>query len=104
MQKLVADNVEADICHVEETVLQPNVRERKRINLSIPSRIMLEKWFEENISHPYATRNTLLQQSLKTGLAEYKIQRWIEFQRTVLVKKKNLTPYLYFSNEDKVTL
>jgi hypothetical protein len=65
---------------------------------------MLEKWFEENISHPYASINTLSQLSLKTVLAEYKKQRWIEYQKTVLVKKKNLTPYLYFFKEDKKIL
>lgn len=95
------ENEKIERNHVPE---ESEVLRKKRDVLTNKTKIILEKWFEENISHPYASKVTLFQLSLKTGVAEYKLQRWIEYKRTVTSEKKNGKPYVYFSIEDKKIL
>jgi hypothetical protein len=80
------------------------VKKKKRAVLSFASKAVLENWFHENKSHPYAKKETLIQLSVKTGIPEFKIQRWIEHKRSVLTKDTNIKPHLYFSINDKKIL
>lgn len=51
----------------------------------------MEEWFQKNIDHPYATRETKMQLSKKTNLNLTQISNWMLYRRKKFKKKYHKT-------------
>ena len=49
---------------------------------------VLEDWYQANIEHPYATKEEILELSLKTALEEKTIRRWFDNKRSRSTQQK----------------
>ena len=80
--------------------------QKKRQEISINAKQILENWFQSNISYPYATSSDIIELSSSTKLDEQKIKNWLQNKRnrTKNADINNRIPVKCFSLEDKKIL
>ncbi len=83
----------------QETIIQNRPQpQKKRINIRCKK--ILEAWYQNNITHPYASKFELNELLLLTGIEERKIKRWLDNRRL----KDTTKPRKLFTDDDNALL
>jgi hypothetical protein len=70
--------------------------ENKHSRINNRNKEILEAWYKNNITHPYASKNEIKELVLLTGLEENRIKRWLDNKRI----KSKIKPRKLFTAED----